>query len=461
MSLLIKNGRIITADQDYTSDIYIQNEKIRSIGPSLTINADRIIDAKGKFVIPGGIDVHTHLDMPLGNIVTADDFETGTKAAAFGGTTCIIDYATQARGTKIQSAFDLWMMKAESKACIDYGFHMIITELLANDYTELDKLVEEGITSFKLFMAYPNALQVDDETIFEIIKYSKQIGALVCLHAEDGKEIERNIRKYLIEGKTSPINHALTRPFSTEANAVRRAIAISQRANAPVYFVHISTADALNEISNARDKKLPVYAETCPQYLFLSLNDMHKSGFEDAKLVFTPPPREKWNQEKLWEGLKNNSLQIVSTDHCSFNYSGQKDLGKNDFTKIPNGCPGIETRLQLTFSGGVLQNKISLNRWIEINSTTPAKMFGMFPQKGTIAVGSDADIVIWNPKKENVLSASTHHMAVDYSLYEGVKTIGNADLVIARGEIIIENNIFYGKPGRGKYIKRDKFNFTI
>jgi dihydropyrimidinase len=460
MSLLIKNGRIITADQDYTSDIYIQNEKIHSIGPSLTIDADKVIDAKGKYVIPGGIDVHTHLDMPLGNIVTADDFETGTKAAAFGGTTCIIDYATQARGTNIQSALDLWMKKAEGKACIDYAFHMIITELPSKDYSELDKLVDKGITSFKLFMAYPNALQVDDETIFKIIKYSKQIGALVCLHAEDGEEIEKNIRKCLMEEKDYPINHALTRSSSTEAEAVRRAITISEKANAPVYFVHVSTADALNEISKARNKKLPVYAETCPQYLFLSLDDMNKPGFEDAKLVFTPPPREKWNQEKLWEGLRNNSLQIVSTDHCSFNFKGQKDLGKNDFTKIPNGGPGIETRLQLTFSSGVLHNKISLKRWIEINSTTPAKMFGMFPRKGTIAEGSDADIVIWNPAKENFLSASTHHMAVDYSLYEGKKVSGNADVVISCGEIIIEDNIFYGKPGRGKYIKRDKFNFT-
>ena len=454
MSLLIKNGRIITAEQDYIGDVYIEKDKIKTIGTSLSIQADKIIDAKGEYVIPGGIDVHTHLDMPFGGTTSVDNFETGTRAAAFGGTTSLIDFAIQAKGTKMRSALDTWWKKAEGKATIDYGLHMIITDLPEADLNDMGDMVQEGVTSFKLFMAYPNVLLVDDATIFRAMRHTTDTGALVCMHAENGGVIDLIVQKALAEGKTAPIYHALTRPTTAEGEAVNRSIALAQMAGAPVYIVHLSSNDALEKVAEARDRGLPAFAETCPQYLFLSLDDMNKPGFEDAKLVFTPPLREKWHQDKLWAGIKKNTLQIVSTDHCPFCFKEQKELGKGDFTKIPNGGPGIEHRMQLLYDGGVNTGRISLNRWIEITSTAPAKMFGMYPRKGTIAPGSDADIVIWNPEKEYIISANTHHMAVDYSMYEGKKVKGNTDVVISRGEVIVEKEKFFGKPGRGNFIKR-------
>ncbi|MCL6100342.1 MAG: dihydropyrimidinase [Bacteroidetes bacterium] len=457
MSLLIKNARIITAEHDYTADIFIEKEKITTIDVALNISADRKIDAKGKYVIPGGIDVHTHLDMPFGGTTSSDNFETGTRAAAFGGTTSIVDFATQGRGTKMRTALDTWFKKTEGKATIDYGFHMIITDLPEADLGDMSDMVREGVTSFKLFMAYPNALMVDDATIFRAMRHTASSGSLICMHAENGNVIDLIVQKALAEGKTAPIYHALTRPTTAEAEAVNRTIALSQMAGAPVYIVHLSCNDALEKVVEARELGLPAYAETCPQYLFLSLDDMNKPGFEDAKVVFTPPLREKWNQEKLWGGLKKNSLQVISTDHCPFCFKEQKELGKNDFTKIPNGGPGIEHRMQLIFDGGVVGKKITLNRWVELTSTTPAKIFGMFPRKGTIAPGSDADIVIWDPDKEHIISAKTHHMAVDYSMYEGKKVKGDAEIVISRGEVIVEKGKFSGKPGRGNYVKRNTY----
>ena len=454
MSLLIKNGRIITAEQDYIGDVYIEKDKIKTIGTSLSIQADKIIDAKGEYVIPGGIDVHTHLDMPFGGTTSVDNFETGTRAAAFGGTTSLIDFAIQSKGTKMRSALDTWWKKAEGKATIDYGLHMIITDLPEADLNDMGDMVQEGVTSFKLFMAYPNVLLVDDATIFRAMRHTADTGALVCMHAENGGVIDLIVQKALAEGKTAPIYHALTRPTTAEGEAVNRSIALAQMAGAPVYIVHLSSNDALEKVAEARDRGLPAFAETCPQYLFLSLDDMNKPGFEDAKLVFTPPLREKWHQDKLWAGIKKNTLQIVSTDHCPFCFKEQKELGKGDFTKIPNGGPGIEHRMQLLYDGGVNTGRISLNRWIEITSTAPAKMFGMYPRKGTIAPGSDADIVIWNPEKEYIISANTHHMAVDYSMYEGKKVKGNTDVVISRGEVIVEKEKFFGKPGRGNFVKR-------
>ena len=457
MSLLIKNARIITAEHDYTADIFIEKEKITTIGVALNISADRTIDAKGKYVIPGGIDVHTHLDMPFGGTTSSDNFETGTRAAAFGGTTSIVDFATQGRGTKMRTALDTWFKKAEGKATIDYGFHMIITDLPEADLGDMSDMVREGVTSFKLFMAYPNALMVDDATIFRAMRHTASSGSLICMHAENGNVIDLIVQKALAEGKTAPIYHALTRPTTAEAEAVNRTIALSQMAGTPVYIVHLSCNDALEKVVEARELGLPAYAETCPQYLFLSLDDMNKPGFEDAKVVFTPPLREKWNQEKLWGGLKKNNLQVISTDHCPFCFKEQKELGKGNFTKIPNGGPGIEHRMQLTFDGGVVGKKITLNRWVELTSTTPAKIFGMFPRKGTIAPGSDADIVIWDPEKEHSISAKTHHMAVDYSMYEGKKVKGDAEIVISRGEVIVEKGKFSGKPGRGNYVKRNTY----
>jgi dihydropyrimidinase len=454
MSVLIKNGRIITAEEDYIADIFIEDDKIKTIGAGLNINSDIIINAEGKYVIPGGIDVHTHLDMPIDQIKSSDDFETGTIAAAFGGTTCIIDYATQLRGSRIQDALDKWHKKAEGKAVIDYGFHMIITELSDIYSEDLNKLIHEGVTSFKMFMAYPNALMVEDAVIYKVLKHSVNSGALLCIHAENGRVIDELVKNALEEGNTAPIYHALTRPAVTEGEAVSRSIALAQMAGAPIYIVHLSTFNGLERIAEAQDNGIRVYAETCPQYLFLSLEDMGKPGFEDAKLIFTPPVREKWNQEKLWEGLNHNSIQTAATDHCPFRMKDQRVLGINDFTKIPNGGAGIEHRLQLLFQGGVNEGRLSLNRWVEICSVNPAKIFGLYPNKGAINPGSDADLVIWNPETNYTISAKTHHMNLDYSMYEGKKVQGNAELVLSRGEIIIKGNKFTGRTGRGQYIKR-------
>lgn len=456
MSTLIKNGRVITAEQDYTADIYVEKEKISTIGSELTMKADTVIDARGKYVIPGGIDVHTHMDMPFGGTVSSDDFETGTRAAAFGGTTCIIDFAIQAKGTKIRDALDTWWKKGE-KATIDYGLHMIITDLPEAHLEDMNEMVREGVSSFKLFMAYPNVLMVDDATIFRALHQTAKNGALVCMHAENGGVIDLFVQKAIAEGKTAPIYHALTRPTTAESEAVNRAIALAQMAGAPIYIVHLSSADALEKVSEARDRGIPVYAETCPQYLLLSIEDLDRPNFEGAKYVFTPPLREKWHQEKLWEGLRKNTLQIVSTDHCPFCFKEQKEMGRENFAKIPNGGPGVENRLQLLFHHGVNQRRISLNRWVELVSTTPAKMFGLYPRKGSIAVGSDADLVIWNPDVEHTISASTHHMRVDYSMFEGFKIKGNAETVLSRGDIVVERGKSAAKPGRGHFVKRDSY----
>ncbi len=457
MSTTIKNARIVTAEQDYVADIYIEKDKITTIGASLPILADKVIDARGKYVIPGGIDVHTHLDMPFGGTTSSDDFETGTRAAAFGGTTTIVDFAIQSKGMKMREALDIWWKKAEGKACTDYGLHMIITDLPDSHMEDMNEMVREGLSSFKLFMAYPGVLMADDATIFKAMRKTAENGGLICMHAENGSVIDVIVKKAVAEGKKTPIYHALTRPTTAEAEAVNRAIAFAEIAGVPVYIVHLSSNDALLRVAEARDKGVLAYAETCPQYLFLSLDDMERPNFESAKFVFTPPLREKWNQDKLWQGLKTNNLQIVSTDHCPFCFKEQKELGKDDFTKIPNGGPGIENRLQLLYDGGVNKKRISLNRWVEVVSTTPAKMFGMYPRKGTIAVGSDADLVIWNPNAEYVISAKTHHMRVDYSMFEGTKVKGNAETVLSRGEIIVDKGQWLGKTGRGQFIKRDAF----
>jgi dihydropyrimidinase len=457
MSTLIKNGTVITAQDNYIADVYIEEDRITTIGADLKIAADRIINAKGKYVIPGGIDVHTHLDMPFGGTTSSDDFETGTRAAAFGGTTCLIDFAIQAKGTKMRDALDLWWKKAENRATIDYGLHMIITDLPDAHLEDMNDMVRQGVTSFKLFMAYPGVLMVDDATIFKAMRQTAQNGALVCMHAENGSAIDVIVRKTLAEGKTAPIYHGLSRPTTAEGEAVNRAIALAEMAGAPVYIVHLSSNDALQKVAEARDRGIPAYAETCPQYLFLSIEDLERPNFEGAKYVFTPPLREKWHQDKLWEGLRTNNLQVVSTDHCPFCFKEQKEMGKDDFTKIPNGGPGIENRLQLLFDGGVNKKRLSVNRWVELVSTTPAKMFGLFPRKGTIAVGSDADIVIWDPNVEHLISASTHHMRVDYSMFEGFKVKGNAETVLSRGEIIVDKGKFLGTAGRGQFVKRDTY----
>jgi dihydropyrimidinase len=457
MSVLIQNARIITAEQDYPADIYIERETVTAIGASLPMKAEKTIDARGKYAIPGGIDVHTHLDMPFGGSVSSDDFETGTRAAAHGGTTTLVDFAIQAKGTKMRDALDIWWKKAEGKACVDYGLHMIITDLPDAHIEDMSDMVRNGVSSFKMFMAYPGVLMVDDATIFKAMRKTAENGGLICMHAENGSVIDIIVKRAVAEGKKAPIYHGLTRPTTAEAEAVNRAIALAEMAGVPVYIVHLSSHDALQRVAEARDRGLLSYAETCPQYLFLSIEDLGRPDFEGAKYVFTPPLREKWHQDKLWDGLKNNTLQVVSTDHCPFCFKEQKEMGKDDFTKIPNGGPGVENRLQLLFEGGVNKKRISVNRWVEITSTTPAKMFGMYPRKGTIGIGSDADIVLWDPNAEHVISAKTHHMRVDYSMFEGFKVKGNVETVLSRGEVIIEKGKWLAKTGRGRFIKRDAF----
>jgi dihydropyrimidinase len=454
-STLIKNGTVVTADRSFPADILIDGEKIRDIAPSLPAEqAGRVIDATGMLLLPGGIDVHTHLDMPFGGTTSCDDFETGTRAAAFGGTTTLIDFAIQPKGTKMRDALDIWWKKADGRASIDYGLHMIVTDLGEAGLEDMDSLVAEGVASFKLFMAYPGVLMVDDATIFQALSRTAKNGALICMHAENGGVIDVIVRRALAEGKTAPIHHALTRPVTAEAEAVHRAIAMAEIAEVPVYIVHLSSEDALNQVREARDRGLPAFAETCPQYLLLNIDEMNRPGFESAKYVFTPPLREKHHPPKLWEGLKHDHLQVVSTDHCPFCFADQKSLGKDDFTKIPNGGPGVENRLQLLYHHGVNLGRLSLNRFVELVATTPAKLFGLYPRKGTLAPGSDADIVIWDPQADHTISASTHHMRVDYSMFEGFKVKGNAKLVMSRGEVLVDNGKYSGRPGRGQFIKR-------
>jgi dihydropyrimidinase len=453
MKILIRNGRVVTAVDDYRADILIEGETISTIGARLEMEADRVIDAAGKLVIPGGIDPHTHMELPFGGTEASDDFRTGTIAAAHGGTTTIIDFAVQYKGQALSEGLDTWHAKAEGKAAIDYGFHLIVTDLEDERVPELYRAMDEGVTSFKLFMAYPGVFLADDATIFRAMSAAGSRGGLICMHAENGIVINEIIKRALAEGRTAPKYHALTRPTIAEAEGVHRAIAISEMAESPVYIVHLSCADSLNQVREARDRGLPAFAETCPQYLFLSIED-YGEGFEGAKYVMTPPLREKWNQDELWKGLRTDDLQVISTDHCPFCMKEQKELGRDDFSKIPNGAPGVEHRMSLIYDGGVVRNRVSLNRFVELTSTAAAKMFGLFPRKGTIAVGSDADIVIFDPERVQTISASTHHMNVDYSAYEGRKVQGTVETVLSRGRVVVESGEFKGKAGDGQFLKR-------
>jgi dihydropyrimidinase len=454
MRTVIRNGRIVTAVDDYNADILIEDGTIAMIAKTIDVDADRIIDATGRLVIPGGIDPHTHMELPFGGTSASDDFDTGTVAAAHGGTTTIIDFAVQYKGQALAEAVDAWHAKADGKASIDYGFHLICTDLPDNRLAEMKGMIDEGVSSFKLFMAYPGVFLIDDGTIYRAMQTAGEHGGLICMHAENGVVIDAIVKQALARGETAPKYHALTRPTKAEAEGVHRAIALAEIAKSPVYIVHLSCSDSLDEVTRARDMGLPAYAETCPQYLFLDYSVYEKPGFEGAKWVMTPPIREQWNQDKLWRGLKFNDLQVVSTDHCPFCMKEQKELGKDDFSKIPNGGPGVEHRMSLIYNGGVVGGRIDVNRFVEITSTASAKIFGLFPRKGTIAVGSDADIVIFDPDEEMTISAKTHHMRVDYSAYEGMKVRGVTKTVLSRGELVIEEGQYVGRKGHGSYLKR-------
>jgi dihydropyrimidinase len=462
MRLLIKNGTVVTASDTYQADVLIEDEKIAAVGHDLS--ADTVIDAAGKYVIPGGIDVHTHLNMPFGGTFSSDDFFTGHRAAAFGGTTTHIDFAIQSKGTTLRQTLDTWLAKADGKAVIDYGFHIAITDLPDSIMEEIPQCVEWGVTSLKLFMAYKGALMVDDATLFRAMQQAAANGLLICVHAENGDAIDILINQALAAGNTAPIHHALTRPPELEAEATYRAIRLAEVAGAPLYVVHLTNAGALEAVRLARGRGASIYAETCVQYFFFTKDDLDRPGFEGAKWVCSPPYREKHDQAALWQGVADNSLQVVSTDHCPFWFEGGKDgrpagkeLGRESFAKIPNGCPGIEDRMLVLYTQGVRGGHFSLNRWVELCCTNPAKLFGMYPQKGVIAPGSDADIVVWDPEATYTISAATQHHATDYNLYEGMQVTGKPAVVLSRGRVLVEGDAWKGEPGTGRFVRRKPF----
>ena len=456
MRTLITNGTIVTAEGSSTADILVDGETIATIGAGLAaggVTADETIDATGRYVIPGGIDVHTHMELPFGGTFAKDTFETGTRAAAFGGTTSIVDFAVQSRGASLRAGLDAWHAKAEGNAVADYGFHMIMSDVNDDTLAEMDGLVAEGVPDFKLFTAYPGVFYSDDGAIFRAMQQTAKNGGLIMMHAENGMAIDVVAAQTVDAGTTDPIGHGLARKAVFEGEATNRVIRLAEAAGVPVYIVHLSAKEAMAEVRAARDRGSKAYAETCPQYLFLSLDDLGH-GFDGAKFVCSPPLRTADHQDDLWNGLVKDDLQIVSTDHCPFDFHGQKELGRGDFRKIPNGLPGVEDRVDLLHDGGVVAGRITRERWVEIISTAPAKMFGMYPQKGAIAIGSDADLVVYDPARRHTISASTHHMDVDYSCYEGRSVQGGSDIVLSRGSVIVRNGEFTGRKGAGRFIKR-------
>jgi dihydropyrimidinase len=456
MRTLITNGTIVTADGSYVADVLIDGETIAQIGrdpAGARVTADETLDATGKYVIPGGIDVHTHMELPFGGTAAKDTFETGTRAAAFGGTTTIVDFAVQGKGQSLRDGLDAWHAKAEGNAVADYGFHMIMSDVNDSTLAEMDTLVAEGIPDFKLFTAYPGVFYSDDGAIFRAMQQTARNGGLIMMHAENGMAIDVVAAQTVAAGTTDPIGHGLARKAVFEGEATNRVIRLAEAAEVPVYIVHLSAREALAEVRAARDRGSRVFAETCPQYLFLSLDDLG-NGFEGAKFVCSPPLRPKDHWDDLWSGLVKDDLQLVATDHCPFDFHGQKELGRGDFRKVPNGLPGVEDRVDLLHDGGVVAGRISRERWVEIISTAPAKLFGMYPRKGAIAVGSDADLVIYDPDRVRTISAASHHMDVDYSCYEGRSVRGASDVVLSRGSVIVRDGAFIGRKGHGRFIKR-------
>jgi dihydropyrimidinase len=470
MRTLIANGTVVTADGSFKADVLVDGETIAAVSRPLdevsgTLAAmagsfiDETIDASGKYVIPGGIDVHTHMELPFGGTFAKDTFETGTRAAAFGGTTCIVDFAVQSRGKSLREGLDAWHAKAEGKAVVDYGFHMIMSDVNDDTLAEMDRLVAEGVPDFKLFTAYPGVFFSDDGAVFRAMKRTASNGGLIMMHAENGLAIDVIAAETFESGITDPIGHGLARYSVLEGEATNRVIRLAQAAGVPVYIVHLSASEALNAVRQARDEGLPAFAETCPQYLFLSLDDLG-NGFEGAKFVCSPPLRPADHQDELWRGLQKDDLAVVSTDHCPFDFEGQKDLGKGDFRKVPNGLPGVEDRMDLLHDGGVVDGRITKERWVEITSTAPAKLFGMYPHKGAIAVGADADIVVYDPARKRTISAATHHMDVDYSCYEGRQVQGASDVVMSRGTVVVRDGSWVGPAGHGRFVKRSPAEFA-
>jgi len=457
MTILIQNGTVINADSTTLADVLIDGETIPEVSPNIPAANHTLIDATGLLVMPGGIDVHTHLDMPFGGTVSADDYRTGTIAAAVGGTTTVIDFALQAKGGTMREAFNIWRAKAEGKAAIDYSLHMAVTDLgPANENLhEMDEMVAEGISSFKLFMAYPNVLMIDDGLMFKVMERAAALNALCCIHAENGSVIDIVVSEFLARGETAPHFHAHSRSPLAEAEATHRAIEIANMAGAAVYIVHLSNDDSLRELKHAQQRGLRALAETCPQYLVLSLEDqMPGRSWDEAKFVFTPPLREKKNQPALWQALAEGELSVVSTDHCPFRFADQKSLGRDNFTKIPNGGPGIENRLQILWHFGVNAGRITPQKFVSLAASEPARIFGM-PQKGSIAPGKDADILLWDPAADYTITAATQAMATDYNMFEGWRVLGNARHVFARGQQVVTDGTFTGTPGRGKFLKRE------
>jgi dihydropyrimidinase len=460
MRTLIQHGTLVSPTDTFKSDLVIEDEKIAAVGTDLHAlyagKFDKVVDASGKYVIPGGIDVHTHMDMPFGGAFSVDDFESGTIAAAFGGTTTIVDFAMQPQaegGGSLHEGLKTWHEKAAGKAVIDYGFHMIMRHVSKTSLREMDELIRnEGVTSFKLFTAYPGVFFVDDASIFRALRQTGDNGGLICMHAENGPVIDVIIEEAKARGETAPAWHALTRPPRLEGEASHRVLSLAEVAKVPIYIVHLSAAEALEEVRRARDRGVRAYAETCPQYLYLDHRNYEEPGFEGSKYVMSPPLRMPGNDEHLWRGLQLDDLQCVSTDHCPFCMK-EKRLGEKDFSAIPNGAPGVETRLYLTYQG-VRAGRITLNRWVQLNSTGPARLFGLAGKKGTLAPGADGDVVIWDPDKKHTITVKTQHSKSDYNPYEGREMVGAPSHVFSRGKLVVEGDKFLGKKGAGNFIKR-------
>jgi len=456
---LIKKGRIITATDDYVADILIEGEIIKAIGRDMAIQVDELIDATGMLVFPGGVDPHVHLEMPFMGTFSSDSYETGTRAALFGGTTTVIDFILQKQGNSLRAAFNEWSGRANGNAVGDYSFHMAVTDFNDNTKGEIKEMIEEGITSFKTFMAYKGALMIDDRQMIGLMEEVKQQGGMVTVHATNGDMIDYLVQKHRLEGKLSPLYHYLSQPEVTEAEASERFADMSHYTGCPGYIVHLTCEGALNAVRNATRRNQKIFVETCIQYLVLDAS-LYEKDFDGAKWVMSPPLREKKDQATLWAGINQGLVQVVGTDHCPFKWE-QKLIGKDDFSKIPNGHPAIEHRMELLFSEGVANGKISLNKYVEVTSTNPAKIFGMFPKKGTIAVGADADIVIFDPNVKHTISVNTHHMNTNYSAYEGWEVKGKVKTVLLRGATAIDNNQCLIDRAYGQFVKRNKVKWFI